>query len=471
MAEATAAGSRKKWLILCVTFLGSICATINASIINLANPTLAREFHIGIEQVQWISTIFLIVMSSLMLLFGRVGDRIGSYKIYIAGLVIFILGSLSCGLSGGFALLLVSRAVQAVGSAMMLATGMAIIATTFPLAERGKALGLQMIAIGVGNMCGPSAGGFILSYFTWPYIFYVNIPFGLLALILAIRVLRSPVPEDRSNFPPLDYLGSLLLAIMICALILFLSGGFPHSQWFALLFILTIPVFFWYEKRHPEPMWNYELFKNPRFALGNLIAFLSYFAHMSVFFLVPFYMEDILGVPTYMVALTIMISPLIMSVSSPIFGNLSDKVGGTRIMPMAFVVMLISFLILLTTTDHSPIWRIGLALFCMGGGMGMLNTPNNSEIMTAAGKRYTGYASGFVATARNLAFCVGTAFSASIFSILRRVFAQHQDPKIAYMNAFHCLALSSAVICVVVLVISLRLHKQQVRMRESSDLN
>jgi EmrB/QacA subfamily drug resistance transporter len=436
-------------------------ATLNTSIINLANPTLAREFQIGIDQVQWISTLYLIIVSSLMLLFGRIGDRVGSYKIYLLGLALFVSGSLCCGLSDSFHFLLAARVIQAVGAAMMLSTGMALVTAAFPLEQRGRALGLSMIAVGLGNMGGPSLGGLILSYFHWSYIFFLNVPFGLIALLLAIRFLRSPVPSDKSVFLPLDHLGALLLAVIISSLILCLNGSFPYSGWFILLFAAAIPLFIRQEKRHPEPLWNFTLLKNQRFAFGNLLAFLSYFAQMAVFFLLPFYMEDLLALPTSSVALVIVLSPLCMAVVGPFSGALSDKIGALRLMPIAFLLSILSFVTLITLSDHSPLWQIAVSLILMGSGMGLLNTPNNSEIMTAAGKTYAGYASGFVGTTRNLAFCFGAAVSASVFPLLLRLFSVHHAHSVAYISALRVLIIAAALITSTGLVICLYLLKHQ----------
>ncbi|MDR1713944.1 MAG: MFS transporter, partial [Coriobacteriales bacterium] len=160
---ARSARPSNKWLALVVTSLGTFASTVNASSVNIANPVLRGEFGVTMEQVQWVTTIYLIIVSSSMLLLGRVGDRVGSHRVYITGLAVFTVGSLVCGFSGNFVMLLAGRGVQAVGAAMLLATSMGLVATIFPLEQRGMAMGLNVLMVGLGNMCGPALGGLILA--------------------------------------------------------------------------------------------------------------------------------------------------------------------------------------------------------------------------------------------------------------------------------------------------------------------
>ena len=436
-----------KWINLAIVCTGVFMSSMNASVINLANPTLAKEFSIEIDQVQWIVTVFLLVVSALMLFFGRLGDRIGSHKIYNSGFLFFTLGSLCCGFSSSFVLLILSRILQAVGAAMLMATGMGIVANSFPIEQRGQALGISVVAVGLGNMGGPGLGGIILHYLTWHYIFFINIPVGLLAFVFGLRYLRSPILTE--NKLPLDWLGSLLLALVISVLILVLSQSVPGSTWFILAFIVLLPLFWRYEKSHPAPLWDFNLLGNKRFSLLNLLSFISYFAQMSVFFLMPFYLEQIRLLPSSTVGLLIMVSPMFMAIFSPFSGMVSDKIGSLRMIPVAFIVILTAFLSLSLINAETSTIQIAISFGLMGSGMGMLNTPVNSEILTSAGSKHSGYASGFVATTRNLAFCLGTATAAGGFTTLLNYFSQTREYGVAYMDALRLIAISAAVLAFV----------------------
>jgi EmrB/QacA subfamily drug resistance transporter len=457
-AKESGAPTNNKWLLLIVVALGTLMSGINASSLNVANPVLSRHFGIGLEAVQWVTTVYLLVVSVLMLLLGRIGDRVGGYKIYLSGLVIFSCGSVCCGLSGTLTLLILSRVLQAVGAAMLMATGTGIVVNVFPLSQRGMALGINVLVVGIGNMCGPSLGGLILTHFDWTLIFFLNVPFGLLSLLLGLRCLRFAAPAEQDlNPPPLDIRGALLLGVIISSLILSFSGEFAGSKWFFLLFALTLPVFALAEKNHAAPLWDFGLLANRRFSFGNLVAFFSYFANMAVAFLLPFFLVDVWSLPVGTVGGLMMISAICMAVSAPLAGTLSDKIGALRFMPVALAVLATGMLLLffLDSTPALPHFAAGLAL--MGCGMGMLNTPNNSEIMTAAGRNYAGYAGGFIATNRNLAFCIGTAAGAGVFTFLHRRFALTLPDPEAYLLALRWIIGAAIVFVLMSLAICLRL--------------
>ncbi|MDR1320000.1 MAG: MFS transporter [Gracilibacteraceae bacterium] len=455
-AENSAPKDHSKWISLVVIALGTLMSGINASSLNVANPLLSVHFRISLAEVQWVTTIYLLVVSVLMLLLGRVGDRVGGHKIYLCGLVVFSAGSVCCGFSGALTALLLSRALQAVGAAMLMATGAGIIVNAFPLSQRGMALGINVLVVGIGGMCGPTIGGLILTHFTWPVIFFVNVPFGLLSLLVGLRYLRSNVPPPQ-NPPPLDIRGALLLGVIISSLILFFSGNFAGSRWFGLLFLLALPVFAMAEKKHAAPLWDSALLANPRFSLGNLVAFLSYFANMAVNFLLPFFLQEQWELPVGAVGWLMMISPLCMAVTAPLSGVLSDRIGAMRLMPAALVVFMAALVLMLFLGPAPVIPHFAAGLALMGCGMGMLNTPNNSEIMTAAGRKYAGYAGGFVATNRNLAFCIGTAASAGVFTLLRQYFALTRPYADAYQLALRCIIAAAALVALLSLAICLRL--------------
>lgn len=444
-----------KWLALCVVSSGSLLSTVNASSIVIANPVLANEFSISMNQVQWVTTVYLIIVCSTMLLFGKIGDRIGSHKLYISGACVFTLGSLCCGFSSSFAMLLLSRSMQALGVALWGSTSIGLVATIFPLEQRGTAMGLNAVMIGLGSMLGPSLGGFILSIAPWPFIFFFNVPIGVLVSIFAILWLRSPVPSPAIA-PPLDICGAVLLAAVISSLILFVSGGFNGSQWFVVCFIVLVPFLLVAEKKHVAPLLDFGLFKNRRFFNGNKIAFLSYTANTMVSFQLPYFLEYVWHIPIGAAGLLIMISALAMAAVAPLAGILSDRFGAMRVMPAALVVSIVSQVIALALFATPTIPLFVVCLILAGMGMGMLNTPNNSQIMTAVGKEHTSYASGFAATVRNLAFCLGTAVSAGLFSMVVGFLSQGKPQVLEYLLAFRCIVGVALALLIVSLILCLR---------------
>ena len=433
--NADSAG-KNKWITLIVICLGQIMVAINGSSINLATPALASDFAVDLNQIQWVITIFFLVTSAVMLLFGRIGDRIGSYKLYISGFLVFAAASLLCGMSGSFAMLLAARVIQAFGASMISATGVGILVTTFPPTQRGKVIGIQAIAIGVGYMCGPSIGGFILDSLGWHYIFLLNIPLAIIGFLVGLKYLRSPVPDDKSKLPRLDGMGALLLAVIISSLIIVVSGGFAGSIWFLLVLVPVLPYFVWHERRHSSPLWDLDLLRNKRFTLGNIVVFLVFATHFSVLFHMPIYMTNILGLPASTIGLIMLGSPALMAAVSPFSGYLSDKIGALRMMPAAILIILAAQISLAFLQSDSSLWHVLIGMLLLGVGMGAMTTPADSGIMTSAGPKNAGYASGFLNTIRNLSISIGTAASAGAFTFLRNNFERSQEATVAYMNAF-----------------------------------
>ena len=451
--------ANNKWITLIVICLGQIMVSINASSINLATPILTEVFSVDLNQIQWVITIYFLVTSSIMLLLGRIGDRIGSHKLFISGFLIFTIASLLCGISGSFVMLLFARVVQALGASMIQATGVGILVTAFPENQRGKAIGIQAIAIGMGYMCGPSIGGIILDSLGWHYIFFSNIPLAVIGFLGGLRFLRSPIPEDKSALPRLDSLGALLLAVIICSLIMAVSGGFAGSVWFLLIIVPVLPYFVLHERRHPSPLWDLSLLKNKRFALGNVIVFLIFSTHFSLLFHLPLYMKNILELPATTIGLVMLGSPAVMAIVSPLSGQISDKKGPLRVMPVAILIILASHISLAFLRADSSIWYVLISTLVLGIGVGGITTPTDSAVMASAGPKNAGYASGFLNTTRNLAICIGTAISAGAFTMLRNSFERSLEATVAYMNAFRIVFLAISLITCINFCICLWLRR------------
>lgn len=449
-------------MALTITSLCSLMATFNASSVNIANPILASKFGITMDVVQWITTIYLIILCAFTLLFGRLGDRFGAHRVYIPGLIVFIIGSLACGLSGGLGLLLVFRALQAVGAAMMIATSMGLVATIFPGNQRGMALGLNVLMVGVGNLSGPALGGLILSNLDWPFIFYLNLPVGAVSLVLALFKLRSPIPPQKTS-KKTDVPGTVLLAAFITALIVCLSGNFKGSVWFAPAAVAFLVIFLRVERKQELPVFDYSLMKVKRFSYGNLIAFLSYASTMMVMFQLPFFLNAVWKISVGTAGLLLMVSAVSMGLAGPLSGVISDKIGPFSVMLPSICLLITGQATTLFLSENVSYPHFIACLALSGGGMGLLNTPNNSDIMSSVGREMSGYASGFVATNRNLAFCVGTAASAGLFPVLMDHLTEPLGYTAAYLTSFRailCISITLSV-CSLVLCIVLRTKRSR----------
>jgi len=442
-----------KWQAFLIVSVGIFISTLDGSILNIANPSIAHDIHVNMEEVQWVSTAYLLVITSSLIFFGRLGDRVGSNKIYTYGFLVFTLGSLACSLSPSLLVLIAARTFQGLGASMMMATGIGIISNIFPSGERGKALGLTGTVVAMGNMMGPSLGGLLLAKFQWPVIFMINVPIGLLGFYLGYKYLPTQDLNHKTN--NYDIRGIVLMALALTTLIISLSNGQGVNIGLLLASGALMILFYLWEKKAVHPLLDFELFKIKTFVYGNLMAVAVYFTQTSVFFLLPFYMETILQVSPTHSGLLMTITPVSMAVVAPLSGYLSDKAGSSRIICLAFLFLSASFLVLASLDTGMAIIKICVGLFLLGIGMGMFGSPNTSSILGAISKDKAGYGGGFISTNRNLSYSLGIASSVSIFTWILHKKQATLIYSLAYIEASHTVYLVAAIINLVALLLCL----------------
>ncbi len=282
-----------KWLVLSAVMLGSFMGPLDGSIVNTVLPNITEYFKTDISIVQWVPTIYLLTISCLILLYGRLGDMVGYKRVYLYGLAGFVAASILCGASQSVWMLIAFRSIQGLAAGMMMAVGYAIVTSVFPPAERGKAMGIYAISIATALGLGPTLGGLIAEYLSWRYVFYVNVPIGIAALIWGARIIPrgSTKPDQR-----LDWRGALTAFIFLASLLLFANRGedwgwtSPSCLALAGIAVVFFAVFIWIERTSPQPMLNLSLFKSRRFSFANMSAMLNFMALYAVIFLTPFYL-------------------------------------------------------------------------------------------------------------------------------------------------------------------------------------
>lgn len=406
----------RKWQVLIIICIGIFMSTLDGSILNIANPTIARELNVSMAEIQWIVTAYMLVITASLLFFGRLGDKIGSTRIFTCGFMIFTIGSFLCNQAHVLSFLIAARIIQAFGASMMMATGIGIVSNTFPAGERGKALGLTGGIVGVGNMTGPAVGGFLVAHYSWNIIFLLNVPIGLAGFFLALKYL--PAQTVQQDQPGHDAVGTALFALFAILLILSLVGTERISPLLLLVALIVLAVFWGFEKKAGHPMLDFSLFKIRKFVLGNIMGLAAYTPQTFVFFLLPFFLERILGLsPTYSGGL-MTIPPAIMIGCSPLAGYLSDHLGSARLTTAAFTLMASAYFLLSCLTPTSSPGQAAVALAIMGMGMAMFGSPNNSSILGSVPPEKAGYTGGFISTVRNLAFALGTAVAVSLFTFV-----------------------------------------------------
>lgn len=410
--------TKAQWLILTTTSLGTLMASLNTSIINIALPRITTYFQSPLSTAEWVIMVYLLLMSSLVLIFGRLGDMYGYKRIYVLGFAAFTVSSLFIAWAPNIMTLIGFRAIQALGSAMVIAIVQAIIAANFPAGERGRAIGLNSMVVSFGLASGPSVGGFLVSYFNWQSIFYINIPIGILGTIWAWKVL----PSQKGLRQKFDLIGAGAFFISQMSLLL----AFSHGQewgWTSSIILglftasLAFLAFFIYWENHIDsPMIRLSLFKNKLFTAANSAAFINYMTQYSVTFLMPFYLIDILQLPVNRAGLLMTVFPVVMMLTSPFSGIWVDRIGSRTLtsLGMGFIAAATVILSRLTSTLNIPMIIVGLAL--VGLGTGLFLTPNNTAIMSSVPKGQAGIGSGMIATMRSLGQVMGVAVSGAVFT-------------------------------------------------------
>lgn len=448
---------QNKWKVLLIVNIGIFMSTLDGSILNIANPTIAKSLSVSLAQIQWLVTSYMLVITATLLFWGKLGDQAGKNKIYAYGFLIFASGSLLCSFASNIYFLIGARIIQALGASMMMATGMGIISTTFPAKERGKALGLTASMVGIGNMTGPSIGGLLVANFPWPVIFLINVPIGFAGFYLANKFLTPQKTNIDSQKP--DIAGTLILAL---SLVLFMFSLSLEKQIKALFLIISLILFFIFitlEKKISNPLLDFELFHNKDFVAGNIMAFLAYTSQTFAIFMLPFYFENIIRLSPAHSGALMTIPPVIMAFTAPIAGNLSDRLGAMPLTTASFFMLTSAHLILSYSTYSLNLHFIIGGLIILGLGMGSFGSPNNNSILGSVSSQKSGYTGGFISTVRNFSFSLGIALSVSIFMYLLNYFQNLMSYHTAYIKSLHYVYLVSAGVNFLGLFISLFTRK------------
>jgi EmrB/QacA subfamily drug resistance transporter len=408
-----------KWKVMLAVGMGVFLATLDGSIVNVALPTLAREFASPFSAVEWVVLAYLLTVATLLLSMGRLGDMLGKKPVYQAGFAAFTLGSVLCSLSQTIDLLVAFRVVQAVGASMVLALGAAILTEAFPPSERGKALGLSGTVVSIGIVVGPALGGLILDTFSWHWIFLVNLPVGLIGLYLVGRLVPSTPPVRVEKF---DFMGAATLFISLLALLLALTEGpqwgFLDPRILALfaVWVAFLTLFLIIERRSRYPMVDLRLFREGLFSVNLATGSLAFISLSGLLLLMPFYLEGVLGYPPRQVGLLMASVPAGLGITAPISGSLSDRLGTRPITVAGLAVLVVGYLALSGLGGATKGPEFLLRFVPIGIGMGLFQSPNNSAIMGAAPRERLGVASGLLAMTRLVGQITGIAVLGALWA-------------------------------------------------------
>lgn len=434
-------GDPWKWWVLFSVAFGAFMAPLDSSIVNTVLPIIARDFRADVLFIEWVVLAYLLSLSSLLLIGGRLGDLFGDKPLYIAGFALFTLSSMLCGLATGVGGLIASRVLQAVGGAMMIAIGPAILTRSFPASQRGQALGIQSSVVYIGLTVGPGLGGAVASALGWRWVFFINLPIGIFAIGVALSVLRT----DRkiASGGRFDFAGAISFMVTLFALVLALSRGVAWGWASTMvliigsLFAAGATFFFRTELRSPHPFFDLRLFRHRLFAAATVSAMLNYMATSTMAFLTPFLLIQGNHMTPAHAGSLLMAMPLVMATVAPMSGWLSDRIG-SRIPTVVGMACLATGMFLMGQlgagrTDLQIVLRLGL----VGLGIGLFTSPNNSAIMGAVPQTHQGLGSGIVATARTMGNVLGVAISGSLFGMeVQKLAAVLGQEPLAVMGAY-----------------------------------
>jgi EmrB/QacA subfamily drug resistance transporter len=427
-----------RWFVLGTVLLGATMSALDVSIVNVAMPTLTGTFGVSMAVIEWVAMAYMLTLTIFLPLFGRLADVYGRSRLYNVGFVVFSLGSVLCGVATTAGFLIAARVVQAVGAGLLQANSVALITHAFPANERGRAIGIQGAVQAVSMAIGPFVGGALIASVGWRAIFLVNVPIGAIGTLVALLVL----PRDRkaARRERVDYLGAALFAAGLAFLVLALNEG-AKLGWGssrvlsylvaggALLCAMVVT-----ELKTEHPLVDLRLFRNPTFLLGNVTGMLSYFVLFAVMFLMPFYLEKVLGYGSQLTGSLLMPVPLAMAMVAPFSGHLSDRLGSRIMTTSGMLVSAVACfsLLALDESSHLPILLAGLVL--LGVGMGLFTPPNNSAIMGSAPADKLGVAGGVLNMMRSLGLIFGVDVAGAVFTTVEhRYLAENGFPNVRHV--------------------------------------
>ena len=465
-----------KWAVLSVISLGALMTTIDGSIVNIALPSIANAYGQPLNgRVQWTVIVYLLVLASTLLAFGKLSDTYGSKRIWTRGIVAFTLGSVACGFAPSLNLLIFFRALQAVGASMMLAPSTALIAKTFTNNDRGRALGINAVVVSIGVSAGPILGGYITQYLSWHWIFFINLPLGVLTYFWTLRVLPTPAAAVPSPTPAprFDYLGGGLLALGLAGLTLALSFG-AEWGWSSPAIIgagglgsLALAGAYAVERRAANPLLKLDLFRNQTFTFSFLSLLFSSAAIVSIGLLLPFYYEQLRGFSTATSGLMLAPMSIALGLTGPFAGALSDKVGSKYLVPLGLVLITGSMLLLGGISATATTGYLVVILVISGVGRALFFPANTNTLMTSTPAADQSSASSVLSTGRMVGQAMGIALAGAVFGGLGGAVAgeslEHGAATPAlrqtFLHAFHVAMLVSGGVGGLGVVTSLLRHR------------
>lgn len=397
-------------------------AVFDGAIVNIALPRIAQALEVSVGAAVWVSNGYLLSVAMTLAIFAALATRTGFRALYASGLAVFTLASLGCALSTSLDMLVAMRVLQGLGGAAVMSIGPAILRSIFPGRLLGRILGLNAVLIAISTAIAPLLGGTLLSALSWQWLFAINIPLGLVALVLTLRV----IPAHRSaRQAPFDVAGGLLSAMTLGALVMAASalshpaaGGAVafKAGGYGLIALLAGIAFVLRQQRAPKPLLPLALFSSTRFSLAALTSMASFISQGITFIALPFLFQNVYGYSALGAALLFTPWPVGIVLAASHAGRLADRYPPALISTVGLCVLAVGLTLLAMLPAEASVWDIWLRSFVCGVGFGCFQSPNNREMLSNASRENSSYASGMLAIMRTFGQCLGTACVGGILS-------------------------------------------------------
>ncbi|MFM9967585.1 MAG: MFS transporter [Burkholderiales bacterium] len=421
-----------KNVVLLAVMLGAFLTPFTGSAINVALPAIGAELSMDAVLMGWVSTAYLLAAAAFLVPFGRLADIVGRKKIFQIGIGIDLVASLLCTVAPSGEWLIAFRALQGFGSALMFASSTAILTAVFPVNERGRALGMNAASAYVGLSVGPLVGGLVTEHFAWQGAFVINAFVDCLITALVWFRFKGEWAEARGE--KYDVVGALLCCIGI-GILIYAFSSLAEVRGLVLLpaAVVILWVFVRWESRQPLPVMNIAAFRqNPGFILSNLAALASYSATFSSGFLLSLYLQYIGGYSAAYAGLILVIQPVVMVITSPVAGSLSDRVEPRVVASLGMLLTVIGLSMLVFLDANVSLPLVIAAQVVLGAGFGFFSSPNTNSVMSALPAKFRAVASGTLGTMR----LTGQALSQGIVVLLLSLFIGRADITPANHGAF-----------------------------------
>ncbi|CAM3739655.1 DHA2 family efflux MFS transporter permease subunit [Rahnella victoriana] len=403
----------ERGLAMAAVMIMATMAVFDGSMVNIALPQIAQAMAIPAGAAVWVSNGYLLSASMTLAIFAALASHIGFRRLFAAGLTVFTLSSLGCVLSTSLDMLIIMRVLQGIGAAATLSIGPAILRSVFPNRLLGRVLGLNALMIATSTAVAPVLGGTILSAMSWQWLFAINIPLGMIAVVITLRV----VPSNPASTPqPFDTAGAILSAVALGALIMAAesfarpgTGELAIALTYGVTAIIAGVAFVWRQRRAPKPLLPLGMFASTRFTLAAFTSLATFVSQGITFVALPFLFQSVYGYSAFVSALLFTPWPLGIILAAPHAGRLADRYPAAIISTVGLCVFALGLLLLAQLPQHPQMWDICLRSFVCGLGFGCFQSPNNREMLSNASRENSGYASGVLAIMRTFGQCLGTA--------------------------------------------------------------